>query len=176
MKVNREKLLESSIKATKNFSVSDWCRNFEITFQGEQGYSLFNIGYLITSPSQQTYFRNRLGRVTKRVVRVNLRPAVRRPLRSVREFPRRPAVFSSSESKPSSALKIKTLRICRSGRRQVLVRERSRRLVSATCPGQIHQIVPGPSDRSSSPLQSEHRRTCVVTVRLFKNECRFCHF
>ncbi|XP_044254866.1 apoptosis-resistant E3 ubiquitin protein ligase 1 isoform X3 [Tribolium madens] len=37
MKVNREKLLESSMKATKNFSVSEWCRNFEITFQGEQG-------------------------------------------------------------------------------------------------------------------------------------------
>lgn len=37
MKVNREKLLESSMKATKNFSVADWCRNFEITFQGEQG-------------------------------------------------------------------------------------------------------------------------------------------
>ncbi|KRT81256.1 hypothetical protein AMK59_5638 [Oryctes borbonicus] len=37
MKVNREKLLESSMKTTKNFSVSDWCRNFEITFQGEQG-------------------------------------------------------------------------------------------------------------------------------------------
>lgn len=37
MKVNREKLLESSMKATKNFSVCDWCRNFEITFQGEQG-------------------------------------------------------------------------------------------------------------------------------------------
>lgn len=25
------------MKATKGFSVSDWCRNFEITFQGEQG-------------------------------------------------------------------------------------------------------------------------------------------
>ncbi|GLV39987.1 uncharacterized protein CBL_10882 [Carabus blaptoides fortunei] len=37
MKVSREKLLESSMKATKSFSVSDWCRNFEITFQGEQG-------------------------------------------------------------------------------------------------------------------------------------------
>ncbi|XP_067009797.2 apoptosis-resistant E3 ubiquitin protein ligase 1 [Anabrus simplex] len=37
MKINREKLLESSMKATKGFSVSDWCRNFEITFQGEQG-------------------------------------------------------------------------------------------------------------------------------------------
>lgn len=37
MKVNREKLLESSMKVTKNFSVSEWCRNFEITFQGEQG-------------------------------------------------------------------------------------------------------------------------------------------
>lgn len=37
IKIHREKLLESSIKATKNFSVSDWCRNFEITFHGEQG-------------------------------------------------------------------------------------------------------------------------------------------
>ncbi|CAG2053499.1 unnamed protein product [Timema podura] len=37
LKINREKLLESSLKATKGFSVSDWCRNFEITFQGEQG-------------------------------------------------------------------------------------------------------------------------------------------
>jgi hypothetical protein len=25
------------MKATKGFSVSDWCRNFEIIFQGEQG-------------------------------------------------------------------------------------------------------------------------------------------
>ncbi|XP_063222883.1 apoptosis-resistant E3 ubiquitin protein ligase 1 isoform X3 [Bacillus rossius redtenbacheri] len=37
MKISREKLLESSLKATKGFSVTDWCRNFEITFQGEQG-------------------------------------------------------------------------------------------------------------------------------------------
>ncbi|XP_059473505.1 apoptosis-resistant E3 ubiquitin protein ligase 1 isoform X2 [Neocloeon triangulifer] len=37
MKINRDKLLESSMKATKSFSVADWCRNFEITFQGEQG-------------------------------------------------------------------------------------------------------------------------------------------
>ncbi|KAG5675377.1 hypothetical protein PVAND_005286 [Polypedilum vanderplanki] len=37
LKVQREKILESSMKATKNFSVSDWCGNFEITFQGEQG-------------------------------------------------------------------------------------------------------------------------------------------
>ncbi|XP_020287983.1 apoptosis-resistant E3 ubiquitin protein ligase 1 [Pseudomyrmex gracilis] len=37
IKVQRDKLLESSMKATKGFSVSDWCRNFEITFQGEQG-------------------------------------------------------------------------------------------------------------------------------------------
>ncbi|CAB3359356.1 Hypothetical predicted protein [Cloeon dipterum] len=37
MKINREKLLESSMKATKGFSVADWCRNFELTFQGEQG-------------------------------------------------------------------------------------------------------------------------------------------
>lgn len=25
------------MKATKGFSVNDWCRNFEINFQGEQG-------------------------------------------------------------------------------------------------------------------------------------------
>ena len=29
--------LFQSMKATKSFSVSDWCRNFDITFQGEQG-------------------------------------------------------------------------------------------------------------------------------------------
>ncbi|XP_032592296.1 apoptosis-resistant E3 ubiquitin protein ligase 1 isoform X6 [Drosophila grimshawi] len=37
LKVNREKILESSMKSTKGFSVSDWCGNFEVTFQGEQG-------------------------------------------------------------------------------------------------------------------------------------------
>ncbi|XP_014226475.1 apoptosis-resistant E3 ubiquitin protein ligase 1 isoform X1 [Trichogramma pretiosum] len=37
MKVQRDRLLETSMKATKGFSISDWCRNFEITFQGEQG-------------------------------------------------------------------------------------------------------------------------------------------
>ena len=35
--VVREKLLESSMKATKNFTVADWCKNFEVTFQGEEG-------------------------------------------------------------------------------------------------------------------------------------------
>lgn len=37
LKVSRHKLLESSMKATKKFSVSDWCKNFEISFCGEQG-------------------------------------------------------------------------------------------------------------------------------------------
>ncbi|XP_063699374.1 apoptosis-resistant E3 ubiquitin protein ligase 1 isoform X1 [Culicoides brevitarsis] len=37
VKVSRDKILESSMKATKGFSVSDWCGNFEVTFQGEQG-------------------------------------------------------------------------------------------------------------------------------------------
>lgn len=37
LKVNREKILESSMKATKGFSVADWCGNFEVAFQGEQG-------------------------------------------------------------------------------------------------------------------------------------------
>lgn len=37
LKVQREKILESSMKSTKGFSVSDWCGNFEVTFTGEQG-------------------------------------------------------------------------------------------------------------------------------------------
>lgn len=37
LKVSREKILESSMKSTKGFSVSDWCGNFEVTYQGEQG-------------------------------------------------------------------------------------------------------------------------------------------
>ena len=35
--INRDKLLESSMKATKNFTVSDWCRSFEISFNREEG-------------------------------------------------------------------------------------------------------------------------------------------
>lgn len=35
--MHRDRLLESSMKATKSFSVSDWCGNFEVTFQGELG-------------------------------------------------------------------------------------------------------------------------------------------
>lgn len=35
--LNRDKLLNSSFKATKRFSVSDWCGKFEITFAGEPG-------------------------------------------------------------------------------------------------------------------------------------------
>lgn len=37
LKVHRDRLLESSMKATKGFSVSDWCGNFEVAFQGELG-------------------------------------------------------------------------------------------------------------------------------------------
>ena len=35
--VSRDKLLTSSMKATKYFTVSDWCKNFEITFLNEEG-------------------------------------------------------------------------------------------------------------------------------------------
>ncbi|KAB7501804.1 Apoptosis-resistant E3 ubiquitin protein ligase 1 [Armadillidium nasatum] len=35
--VSRQKLLESTLKATKGFTVNDWCRSFEVTFQGEEG-------------------------------------------------------------------------------------------------------------------------------------------
>ncbi|XP_022903432.1 apoptosis-resistant E3 ubiquitin protein ligase 1 isoform X1 [Onthophagus taurus] len=37
LKVNRSKLLESSMKLTKNFSSNDWCKSFDICFVGEQG-------------------------------------------------------------------------------------------------------------------------------------------
>lgn len=46
LKVQRDKILESSMKATKNFSVSDWCGNFEVTFQGEQGISIYLINLI----------------------------------------------------------------------------------------------------------------------------------
>lgn len=68
------------MKATKSFSVSDWCRNFEITFQGEQGMghvtpykssSIFR-GAIIVS-----FSRRRLGRRATRMVRIDMRRAVR---------------------------------------------------------------------------------------------------
>nr|XP_020469596.1 apoptosis-resistant E3 ubiquitin protein ligase 1 [Monopterus albus] len=36
LKVTRHSILESSLKATKNFSVSDWSKNFEVVFQDEE--------------------------------------------------------------------------------------------------------------------------------------------
>uniref|UniRef100_A0A7M4E9K5 Apoptosis resistant E3 ubiquitin protein ligase 1 n=1 Tax=Crocodylus porosus TaxID=8502 RepID=A0A7M4E9K5_CROPO len=39
LKVSRHSLLESSLKATRNFSVSDWSKNFEVIFQDEEGAS-----------------------------------------------------------------------------------------------------------------------------------------
>ncbi|XP_038630244.1 apoptosis-resistant E3 ubiquitin protein ligase 1 isoform X2 [Scyliorhinus canicula] len=36
LKVSRHSFLESSLKATRNFSVSDWSRNFEVIFQDEE--------------------------------------------------------------------------------------------------------------------------------------------
>ncbi|KAH9406533.1 Apoptosis-resistant E3 ubiquitin protein ligase 1 [Tyrophagus putrescentiae] len=35
LKIDRSDLLESSIKATRSFSISDWCKRFEIEFDGE---------------------------------------------------------------------------------------------------------------------------------------------
>ncbi|XP_014220274.1 apoptosis-resistant E3 ubiquitin protein ligase 1-like [Trichogramma pretiosum] len=37
IKVKREKLLKSSLKATKRFSTANWSQKFEITFEGEEG-------------------------------------------------------------------------------------------------------------------------------------------
>uniref|UniRef100_A0A8C7Y7T8 Apoptosis-resistant E3 ubiquitin protein ligase 1 n=1 Tax=Oryzias sinensis TaxID=183150 RepID=A0A8C7Y7T8_9TELE len=36
LKITRHNILDSSLKATRNFSVSDWCKNFEIVFQDEE--------------------------------------------------------------------------------------------------------------------------------------------
>uniref|UniRef100_A0AAQ4NWB8 HECT-type E3 ubiquitin transferase n=1 Tax=Gasterosteus aculeatus aculeatus TaxID=481459 RepID=A0AAQ4NWB8_GASAC len=36
LKITRHTILDSSMKATKNFSVSDWSKNFEIAFQDEE--------------------------------------------------------------------------------------------------------------------------------------------
>ncbi|XP_072895355.1 apoptosis-resistant E3 ubiquitin protein ligase 1 isoform X2 [Hemitrygon akajei] len=36
LKVSRHNLLESSMKATRNFSASDWSKNFEVIFQDEE--------------------------------------------------------------------------------------------------------------------------------------------
>ncbi|GAB6024585.1 hypothetical protein CHUAL_009733 [Chamberlinius hualienensis] len=37
VRVQRDDLLSSSMKASKGFTIVDWCKNFEITFIGEQG-------------------------------------------------------------------------------------------------------------------------------------------
>uniref|UniRef100_A0A8C9XP77 Apoptosis resistant E3 ubiquitin protein ligase 1 n=1 Tax=Sander lucioperca TaxID=283035 RepID=A0A8C9XP77_SANLU len=37
LKITRHSLLDSSLKATRNFSVSDWSKNFEVVFQDEEG-------------------------------------------------------------------------------------------------------------------------------------------
>ncbi|XP_033636147.1 apoptosis-resistant E3 ubiquitin protein ligase 1-like isoform X2 [Asterias rubens] len=37
LNIDRHSLLESSMKATKSFATSDWCKKFEITFMGEEG-------------------------------------------------------------------------------------------------------------------------------------------
>ena len=36
LKVSRHALLELSLKATQNFSISDWSKNFEVVFQDEE--------------------------------------------------------------------------------------------------------------------------------------------
>ncbi|KAL5008817.1 hypothetical protein ScPMuIL_014398 [Solemya velum] len=37
IKIDRSRLLYTSYKATKNFDISEWCKNFEVTFLGEEG-------------------------------------------------------------------------------------------------------------------------------------------
>ncbi|CAB3238824.1 unnamed protein product [Arctia plantaginis] len=37
IRVLRSELVRSSLKATRHFTMADWCKNFDVTFQGEQG-------------------------------------------------------------------------------------------------------------------------------------------
>ncbi|XP_072939156.1 apoptosis-resistant E3 ubiquitin protein ligase 1 [Epargyreus clarus] len=37
IRVLRSELVRSSLKATRHFTVADWCKNFDVSFQGEQG-------------------------------------------------------------------------------------------------------------------------------------------
>ncbi|XP_047530174.1 apoptosis-resistant E3 ubiquitin protein ligase 1 isoform X1 [Vanessa atalanta] len=37
LRVNRAELVRSSLKATRHFTLADWCKNFDVSFQGEQG-------------------------------------------------------------------------------------------------------------------------------------------
>ncbi|CAH2240522.1 jg6437, partial [Pararge aegeria aegeria] len=37
LRVARSELVRSSLKATKSFAIADWCKNFDVCFQGEQG-------------------------------------------------------------------------------------------------------------------------------------------
>ncbi|XP_069356586.1 apoptosis-resistant E3 ubiquitin protein ligase 1 isoform X2 [Maniola hyperantus] len=37
LRVARAELVRSSLKATKHFAIADWCKNFDVCFQGEQG-------------------------------------------------------------------------------------------------------------------------------------------
>ncbi|XP_022090891.1 apoptosis-resistant E3 ubiquitin protein ligase 1-like [Acanthaster planci] len=44
LNIDRHSLLESSMKATKPFSTSDWCKKFEISFLGEEGQDWGGLG------------------------------------------------------------------------------------------------------------------------------------
>ena len=37
LKIYRDKIVESSMRATKSFSTSDWCKHFVVSFIGEEG-------------------------------------------------------------------------------------------------------------------------------------------
>lgn len=37
LRVRRADLLRSSLKATRHFALADWCRSFDVSFEGEQG-------------------------------------------------------------------------------------------------------------------------------------------
>ncbi|KAF9795811.1 hypothetical protein SFRURICE_013817 [Spodoptera frugiperda] len=48
IRVWRSELLRTSLKATRHFTVQDWCKNFDITFQGEQGtYRIYHIYFTL---------------------------------------------------------------------------------------------------------------------------------
>uniref|UniRef100_A0A8B9JWG5 Apoptosis-resistant E3 ubiquitin protein ligase 1 n=1 Tax=Astyanax mexicanus TaxID=7994 RepID=A0A8B9JWG5_ASTMX len=53
LKIIRHSILDSSLKATRNFSVSDWSKNFEVVFQDEEGLNRFSFYGLEVHPNAE---------------------------------------------------------------------------------------------------------------------------
>lgn len=165
------------MKATKGFSVSDWCRNFEITFQGEQGTFLFAPGNFYKDQTHTfetitqrivSLSRRRLGWRTTRVVRADMRRAVRFGKRTVRVVRRVAAGAGAPELQTTAATQVEALRVRRPYRGQVPLRVGARRFLSSVGARSIHQIIPRAGYRTPGTLQGN--TTALVFVRRNKRK------